>query len=186
MAISQRGLTLEQFLDLPEEKPALEYWDGMVIQKVSPQNLHGLTQGKFAEHVNRFAEPLKLALAFTETRATFGGRSPVPDVVVYRWARVPRDARGKLLPRFVEPPDIAVEIVSPGQSTRELIDKCRWYVEHGVAIALLIEPDDEWILDFRPGAEPLRLQGSDRIDLDTVLPGFALTARELFEALYDR
>ena len=186
MAISQRGLTLEQFLKLPEEKPALEFWDGMVIQKVSPQNLHGWMQFAFAQRVNLFAEPLKLAMAFPETRATWGGRSPVPDVVVYRWARVPRDARGKLLPRFVEPPDIAVEIVSPEQSVRELIDKCRWYVEHGVAIALLVEPDEEWIMLFRAGVEPRRLQGSDRIDLDSVLPGFVLTAQELFAALYDR
>src|SRR5918997_1556437 len=98
MAISQRGLTLEQFLNLPEEKPALEFWDGMAIQKVSPQNLPGRMHSASAQRVNLLAEPLKLALAFTETRATWGGRSPVPDVVVYRWDRVPRDARGKLLP----------------------------------------------------------------------------------------
>ena len=27
-------MTLEQFLRLPEEEPALEYWDGEVTQKV--------------------------------------------------------------------------------------------------------------------------------------------------------
>jgi Uma2 family endonuclease len=186
MAIPLRGLTLDEFLELPEAEPALEFWDGVVVQKVSPQNLHGRMQYSFAERVNRIAEPLKLAMAFTETRATFGGRSPVPDVVVYRWERIPRDARGKLLRRFIEPPDIAVEIVSPEQSIATLIEKCRRYIELGVRIALLIEPEDEWVMLFRRGAEPRRLRGADRIDLDSVLPGFELTAEELFEALYDR
>ena len=39
MAITRHGLTLEDFLRLPEEKPALEYEaDGTVTQKVAPQD----------------------------------------------------------------------------------------------------------------------------------------------------
>jgi hypothetical protein len=36
MAITQRRLTLEEFLKLPEEKPYLELIDGVVRQKVAP------------------------------------------------------------------------------------------------------------------------------------------------------
>ena len=32
MAITQRRMTLEEFLRLPEEKPYLELIDGMVVQ----------------------------------------------------------------------------------------------------------------------------------------------------------
>ncbi len=129
-------------------------------------------------------------MAFTETRATFGGWSPVPDVVVYRWARIPYDADGNLLDDFVEPPDIAVEIVSPEQSVAELRRGCARYVANGVGIALPLDPRDESILDFRPGAPPRKLDADERIELDggstrwgTVLPGFALTLRELFASL---
>ena len=80
MATTEQRLTLEEFLKLPEEKPALEFIDGMVTQKVSPQGIHSTLQARVIERINRFAEPLRLAFAFPELRATFGGFSPVPDI----------------------------------------------------------------------------------------------------------
>ncbi|HEV8632979.1 MAG TPA: Uma2 family endonuclease, partial [Chloroflexota bacterium] len=71
----KQGLTLEEFLQLPEEEPALEYEDGVVTQKVSPKRRHGRLQGMLCELVNVFAQPRKLALAFTEARTVFRGRS---------------------------------------------------------------------------------------------------------------
>ena len=52
MAVTRRGLTLEEFLALPEEKPALEYFNGEVTQKVSPLLRHARLQYKFAELIN--------------------------------------------------------------------------------------------------------------------------------------
>jgi Uma2 family endonuclease len=183
MAITQRRLTLEEFLSLPEEKPALEYLGGEVTRKVSPKFRHSRLAYKFAELVNGYAEPLQLALAVPELRTTFGGRSPVPDVAVLRWDRIPYDADGNLLDDVFEPPATAVEIVSPGQSVAGLRRKCARYVANGVEIALLMDPSDKSIVDFRPGAAPRRLGLDERIDLDGVLPGFALTPRELFASL---
>ena len=139
MAIAWPRITLEQFLALPETKPPLEYLDGLVRQKVAPKLPHSRLQSKLAEGFNQFAEPRKLAVAFTELRTSFGGRSHVPDVTVYRWARIPVDADDNLLDDCTEPPDIAIEILSPGQSAAELARQCRWYVDHGVQIALLID-----------------------------------------------
>src|SRR5215210_1537121 len=102
VTVTGRRMTLEEFLRLPEEEPPLEYWDENVTRKVSPQGKHGRLETKFAERVNRFAEPLRLAMAITELRATFGGGSPVPDVAVYRWDRVPLDPDGAVADVFLE------------------------------------------------------------------------------------
>ena len=177
-------MTLEEFLTLPEEKPALEYADGVIEQKVAPQTFHGRMQYKFAEWVNLYAEPRQLAMAFTETRSTFGGRSYVPDVGIYSWARLPRQSSGKLLAAFRTPWSVAVEVVSPEQSRRNLEDKCRWYVTHGVALALLIDPDREDVVRFGDDGTRIVLRDRDRIDLDTVIPGFALTVADLVATLY--
>src|SRR5438128_379022 len=96
MATVSKLLTLEEFLKLPEEKPALEYAEGEVTQKVSPQGHHSALQDFLCEFVNRFARPLKLARAFPELRSTFAGVSRVPDVSVYLWARLPRDSKGRV------------------------------------------------------------------------------------------
>jgi Uma2 family endonuclease len=184
MAITERRLTLEEFLRLPEEEPPLEYWDGRVTRKVSPQGQHGMLELGFATLINGYAVPRKLARAIPELRATFGGGSPVPDLAVYRWERVPVDPDGKVSNVFRTAPDIAIEIVSPGQSVPELLRKFQWFVEHGVEIAVLAHPGQEWLRLVRPGAEPRLLRGSDRIDLDAVLPGFQLTVDDLFATLY--
>ena len=185
MAISERRMTLAEFLQLPEVKPALELVAGRVLEKVSPKAVHGKLQLRLGSFVDRFAEPRKLASAFTETRVTFAGNSVVPDVVVYRWHRIQCDANGEILDDFTTPPDIAIEIVSPGQSIRGQHERCRWYVDNGVEIALCVNPRPRTrsVTLFRAGCEPITLTGHDRIDLDSVLPGFELTVATLFAAL---
>ncbi len=184
MAIAQRRLTLEEFLALPEEEPALEYYDGVVVQKVSPQGQHSALQPVIAELFNRFGRPKKLAFAFTELRATYGRFSLVPDVAVYRWHRIPRTPDGKIANRFDTPPDIAIEIVSPEQTVRELVIRCLWYVAHGVRVANLLNPESPLAVAFRPGVEPIVLLDEGTLDLDDVISGFALDVGELFAALF--
>ena len=183
MAVAGGRMTLEEFLALPEEKPALEYVDGEVVQKLSPETWHSELQVEFASQIRDFARPRRLAHVLPEHRNTYGGRSTVPDIAVYRWGRIPRDARGRLVNDVTIPPDIAVEIVSPEQSLRDLIAKCRWYVANGVGIALILDPDDSTIRDFRPGAEPVILRPGDVLDLTNVLPGFILDVAALFDVL---
>ena len=178
-----RRMTLDEFLALPEEEPALEYADGVVTQKVAPQGQHVLLQLNFANRVNAFTAPQKLALALPELRATYAGLSRVPDVAIYLWNRIPRSPNGRIANRFTEQPDVAVEIVSPGQTATELVSKCIWYVKNGVQIALIADPGNDTVLRFRPDALPDVLTGDDRIDLDEVLPGFELTVNQLFGSL---
>lgn len=183
MAISQRRLALEEFLRLPEEKPALELVAGRVTQKVSPRGPHGRLQLTLGMRFESFGAPTRLAAAFTETRVNFAGDSVVPDLIVYRWERVPHDEQGEVALDFMTPPDIAVEIISPGQTLRNLEDRCRWYVANGVPVSLLIHPRRRTVTCFRLAVEPETLSGNDRIALDQVLPGFQLTVAQLFDAL---
>src|SRR5262249_53029124 len=148
--LTGRRLTLDEFLKLPEEKPALEYDDGVVTQKVSPKMHHGRIQSWLVAAINGYGEPRKLALAFPETRVTFFRPrwSPVPDVGVYRWDRIPLQPDGKLANDSDVPWDIAVEIVSPEQNRADQEDKCRRYIADGVEIALMIDPEREDVVRF--------------------------------------
>ena len=94
MVLIGQALTLEEFLALPEEEPALEFIEGAVEQKVSPQARHGSLQWWLAARLADAATGPNSGRVFTETRVTFGGQSRIPDLVFYALARVPRTAGG--------------------------------------------------------------------------------------------
>ena len=179
----KQQLTLEQFLRLPEEEPALEYWDGEVTQKVAPKGPHSAVQWGVGEQLLRAAGPGRPFRVFPEARITFSGVSTVPDLILYRRERVPRDLRGQVAEDFVTPPDVAVEIVSPGQSRTQLMARSRWYVLQGVRLAVFADPRRRVVRLFRAGAETGDLRGADVLDLRDVLPGVTLSVDDFFAPL---
>lgn len=187
MAIGQRNVSLEEFLTWPEQDPPLELFDGEVSPKaMAPSLPHAFVQAALVGLINGFARPRKLGLAGSEARARIAGASPVPDVTFYRWTQIPRGPSGRPLRYPTEPPDLVIEIASPDQRRADQEARCRRFREAGVPIVLLVLPEDEVVLDFRPAAEPHELRGSDRINFDGLLPGFELTVQELFDSAYGR
>ena len=176
-------MTLEEFLRLPERKPALEFEDGEVTRKVSPKGRHSTLQTWLAQEINRQVLPDKRAHAFTELRATFATLSRVPDIAVYRWERIPRDAHGRVADDFLDPPDIAIEILSPGQRINQQIRRCLSFLAAGVRVAVLIDPQDEMVLSIRAGGEIVALQRGDVLDLGEAIPSLRLDVTAVFDSL---
>lgn len=183
MTVASERLTLEAFLRLPAEEPPNEFADGVVTPKMSPKGRHAVLQAELIKQLDSCALPGKLARVFPELRVTFGGASYVPDLVLYRWQRVPVEPDGQVANDFFLPPDIAIEIASPEQSITALVRRCLWYVANGVQLALLVDPADQSVLAFRPCRPATAWCGSDRIDLSELLPTCALTVDDLFAAL---
>ena len=183
MAVARQGLTLDEFLERPEMKPALEYADGVVTRKVAPQGRHSTLQAELVERINRLARPRRVARAWPELRTTFAGSSYVPDVVVFLAERIPRSPDGQILDDVREPPDIVIEVVSPKQSVTGLVRRCLWYVANGVDAALLVDPHDISVIAFRPGGRTAALRGGDELDLTDIVPGLHFRVQDVFESL---
>ena len=189
MNIATQALTLEEFLKLPETKPASEFIDGEVIQKPMPQGEHSLLQGELCAVINRVAKPQKIALAklsegiaFPELRCTFGGDSIVPDVVVFRWERIPLRPSGRIANRFEIYPDWSIEILSPDQSQTKVLGKLLHCSQHGTELGWLIDPEEESILVVFPEQRVQLLRGTAQLP---ILSGIALelTVEQVFSWL---
>ena len=113
-------LSLAEFLELPETEPASEYIDGQVIQKPMPHGKHSAIQGELVSAINGVVKSQRVARAFPELRITFGGCSIIPDIAVFLWERIPRDANGEVANMFTTAPDWTIEILSPEQSQTKL------------------------------------------------------------------
>jgi Uma2 family endonuclease len=157
--------TLEMFLQLPETKPASEFIDGAVIQKPMPQGEHSLIQTTFCETINQITKPPKIAMAFPELRCVFGSDVIVPDVAVFRWERIPRNASGRIANRFEVHPDWAIEILSPEQSQTKVLGKLLHCSQHGTELGWLVDPEDESILIIFPQQRVQLLKGESQLPI---------------------
>jgi Uma2 family endonuclease len=167
-------------------KPARELRHGVVSQKVPPSGPHTALQLWFGYQIDFFAEPQELARAFVETRIILGADTYVPDAMVYLWDRVPEDQHGELPSHFTSPPDLALEVLSPGQTVRSQLDRCREYIGHGVRVAMMADPEHRTVYVLRPGGEVGPLREGDAIDITDVLPGFELHVSDLFARIRAR
>lgn len=182
MSIATQPLTLEEFLKLPETKPASEFINRESVQKPMPQGEHSRLQFKFCAVVNEVAEPPKIAIAFPELRCTFGGDSIVPDVVVFRWERIPVRPSGRIGNRFEIHPDWSIEILSPDQSQTKVLSKLLHCSQHGTELGWLIDPEEETILVVFPEQRVQLLRGTAQLP---ILSGIALdlTVEQVFSWL---
>ncbi|WP_204101847.1 MULTISPECIES: Uma2 family endonuclease, partial [Spirulina sp. CCY15215] len=139
---STHKLTLEEFLQLPETQPASEYIKGKIIQKPMPQGKHSTIQLELASAINQVGKPKKIVYAWPELRCTFGDRSVVPDIAIFKWERIPLDENNEIINRFTTYPDWIVEILSPEQSANQVIGKIVFCLQHGSQLGWLVEPQD--------------------------------------------
>jgi Uma2 family endonuclease len=162
---SKPQLTLEEFLKLPETKPASEFINGEIIQKLMPQGEHSRLQGKLCEVINRVVETQKIAYAFPELRCTFGGASIVPDVAVFRWDSIPKTSSGRVANRFEIHPDWVIEILSPDQQLKKVLSKLLHCSRNGTELSWLLNPEDESVLAVFPGQRVELYEGVDKLPI---------------------
>jgi Uma2 family endonuclease len=181
-ARAEKTITLDEFLRLPEidEHPYLEYIDGRVEAKVSPQRKHSVITGRLITDLNAYAEPDERGLAFPELRCTFAGRSIILDVVFLLDEHIETDDRGEFLDPTFCPPDIDVEIVSPDQPVRKCREKMAFTVANGCPLGWLIDPKRRSVYVYRPHTSVERLPDDGALDGDPVLPGYRLPLTTLF------
>ena len=179
-------LTLAEFLVSPlaDEEPAWEYFpNGELVRKVSPSLEHGLLQfhaGRlFWNHLERIGADAEVV---TEARAALARSSPVPDVAVYR-GHFPVGPDGRLEKYARAYPLAVIEILSPGQTRRQLIEKCRDMVAHGTTFGLVIDPIGRVVVLVDADGER-SYRGSDPIPLPAPeFHGLALTPDLIFARL---
>jgi Uma2 family endonuclease len=165
--------TLEDFLAMPETKPASEFIAGSIEQKPMPQGQHSRLQLKLCDLINDVAEATEIAMALPELRCTFGDpvsaslplgkRSIVPDIAIFRWERIPFEPSGDIANAFELAPDWTIEILSPDQKDTKVIRNILHCLNHGTTLGWLIYPDDRIILAFPSNKSPVELSGSDRL-----------------------
>ena len=110
------------------------------------------------------------------------GRNRRPDWSYVSYERWPKDRpipyRGNA---YQAVPDIAAEVVSPGDHANELHEKVRDYLRGGVRLVWVVYPLSREIHAFVPGSNQIRVYfAADDLDAGEILPGFRTPLAPLF------
>jgi Uma2 family endonuclease len=77
-------------------------------------------------------------------------------------------------------PDLAVEVISPGNPRIEIREKVDAYLERGARLVWALNPKRVEIRVYRADCTETLLRAGDRLDDEDLLPGFSVAVRELF------
>jgi Uma2 family endonuclease len=179
-------ITVEHLITAAEllQSPGLgrcELVNGELIQ-MTPA---GFEHGRIAAEIGWvLKEYVKRCPHGTVTGAETGfqiGRDPdtvrAPDAAFIRADRVPlTPVRGF----FPEPPDLAVEVLSPGDRASEVVAKVRDWLAAGCRMVWVVDPDTTTVTVYRGRDQITILSSSDLLVGDDVLPGFSVSVASLF------
>ncbi len=179
-----KPLTLTEFLQIPETKPASEFIDGDIIQKPMPQGKHSTLQLDLGSSINLALKAKRIARAYSELRCTFGGRSIIPDISVFIWEHIPLDRDRKVANLFEIAPDWTIEILSPDQSQTKVIRNILHCLNHGSQMGWLIDPNEEIVfVYFSDRTFAIFEDKSALLPMPDFAEGLQLTVGELFSWL---
>lgn len=177
-------VTAEDLLKMPEVPgKQFELVDGELVE-VSPAGVeHNLIAALIYRLLYAFAEEYRLGIAFTDNLGYILRRDPdllrAPDVSFVARERLPE---GQLPKGFWDlAPDLAVEVVSPGDTAIELRAKVRDYLECGTRIVWVVWPDNHSVTVYDTGGGYRDLAPEDELDGGSVLPGFRVRVADLFD-----
>ena len=106
----------------------------------------------------------------------------IPDLSFVCWDRLP----GRKVPEEPIPdlaPDLAVEILSPGNTKKEMRRKLKDYFLAGTRLVWFIDPRARTAQVFTAPDQPATLTEADTLTGGEVLPGFSLRLADLFARL---
>ncbi|WP_439631923.1 Uma2 family endonuclease [Gemmata sp.] len=178
-------LTADEFLRLHGGETCVELVRGHVVRCSVRGATHGYVCNNATAMLHHFAREHGLGQVFsndtfTRTRLKETADSVRgPDVAFVSYARMPKGP----IPDGPLPcaPDLVVEVRSPSDRIPHLSAKASEYLDAGVTVVLVLDPETESLAVFRENEFPVRMHNGDELALPDVFPGFAVAVKAFFE-----
>ena len=102
-----------------------------------------------------------------------------PDIAYISAERLPLDV--EVTGYYEVVPDLVVEVVSPGDSAREVMDKALMWLSYGTRLVWAVNPGSHTVDVYKPRERTVTLGVDDALDGLDVLPGFTCPVRDIFD-----
>ncbi len=180
MATTTNLLSWEAFGQLPDDGMHHELIEGEHQVLPPPKSGHTLIAARVADALRPLADKklgrvlIEAGYKLSEEPATW----VQPDVSFLHADRVAATAPNGY---FLNAPELAVEIVSPSETARDLAMKIRLLVASGARMVWVIYPESRAVQAHSPDGTSFTRSAGESLSLSQFLPGLEIQVSKFFE-----
>ncbi|HEY7698569.1 MAG TPA: Uma2 family endonuclease [Vicinamibacteria bacterium] len=177
-----RLLTAEDLLSMPDDGKRYELVQGE-LKTMSPSGQrHGRIAQRFASRLAPFVEERGLGVVYAAETGFRLASNPdtvrAPDVAFVGRARV--EKIGDVEGFWPGAPDLAVEVLSPGDTYTEVEEKALVWLQAGARIVIVVDPRKNTLTVYRSRGDIKVLSENEAFEAPDLIPGWSLRIAEVF------
>jgi len=175
-------ISAEDFARFPDLGPC-DLVNGKIVRLSAAKPLHGYLEIELGSALRSYAKESGRGRVLGGEVGLWVKRDPdtvrAADLALIsheRWAHC--NPKGYL----DVPPELVVEILSPGDRRGEVMEKRDEYLAMGVDLVWIVDPERRYVLAYRSPLEVERFEEGDLLTDEEILPGFSLPVSDLFSS----
>lgn len=186
--ILPQKMTADEFFNSPFAR-GFELINGKVVPKgnsfveedMPTGALHGVVTDELQSRISQFVRENKLGRVFAAETGFILSEGTVRGIDI---SFVGKDKIAEFgIPEkfFPTAPDLAIEVISPGNTFDEIQDKIEEYLSGGTKLVWIVYPKKKMVQVYRNNNIVNILRESDELSGEDVLPNFTVKLSEIFE-----
>jgi Uma2 family endonuclease len=176
-----RVITDEELLQLPEDGNKYEVVDGELVVSPGAGWRHERIVAELITRLRSFVSERRLGEVLSSSLLYVlpSGNRRGPDVSFVSAAKAALLSPDTVFPQLA--PDLAVEVLSPSDSPRRVQDKVGEYLEAGVRLVWVIDPQNRRAVIYRTLSSVDRVDDTGELNGEDLLPGFRCAMADLLD-----
>lgn len=156
-----------------------EIVNGVPEEKEMPgARLSGICS-RLDRRLGAYVEANHLGEVYAEASFQIGVNERIPDLAFITAARLPPE--GEPITKWLIPPDLAIEIISPTDYYEKVHTKALSYLSGGVKQVWVVSPEAQTITVYRSTTDIMLFPPEGGLTSEDLLPGFRCALREIFK-----
>jgi Uma2 family endonuclease len=175
-------VTADQLLRMPDDGYRYELVAGALRKMVPAGWKHGAIAGKLHTRLGQHIDQHELGTIFGAETGFLIARDPdtvrAPVIAFVHKDRLPATKPEEAY--WPGAPDLAVEVVSPGDRLGEVDDKVAMWLDAGAGMVWIVNPKWRNVTVYRSATDIKTLTENDELDGQDVVPGFRCLVADIF------
>ncbi len=176
-------ITADELLRMSAKGFRGELIRGKLCETMPVGGEHGEIVVKLAYELQAFVKPRHLGRIAASDSGVWLERDPdtvrESDIVFISADKIPTGVR--VTGYYEAVPDLVVAMVSPSNTSREINDKARMWLSHGVRLVWVVYPDTRTVAIHPRDGEIIVLSDTETLDGQDILPGFTCNVADIFD-----